>query len=119
MLCMLGDFEFSFKDSQEISKKIELKFAKSSRLSGHWSHHGIGLYDESFSFEAVFYNKSRTFLNEFEQTIESKEPLWLVFGDGRAYEVLVVEAEIKKQLFDGGGSPIKQIVSLTMEVYYE
>lgn len=119
MICMIDDFLFDIDSSESISKKISLSFGKNARLGNSIHHQAVGKYDESFSFEASFYNKKRDFLKSFEEKIKEKKPLWIVFGDGRGYEIVISEVELVKSYFDANGSPIKQTIKLTCEVYYE
>ncbi|MBE0491099.1 MAG: phage tail protein [Sulfurospirillum sp.] len=119
MICMIDDFYFDIKESESIAKKLSLPFAKNARLGKSVHHQAIGLYDESFTLEVVYYNKKRDYLKYFEAKIKAKKPLWMVFGDGVGHRVLVSECEIVKSYFDANGSPLKQELKLSIEVYYE
>ena len=116
---MIDDFLIDMKNSESVSKKLSLGYAKNSRLGNHIHHQNVGLYDESFEVEATFYNKKRSLFDDFETKIKEKNPLLLTFGDGRSYEVVIVQCEIIKSFFDDNGSPIKQEIKLSIEVYYE
>lgn len=118
MICMIDEFLFDLNSSENISKKISLSFAKNTRLGNSVHHQAVGNYDESFSFEASFYNKKRDFLENFETKIKEKKPLLMIFGDGIGYEIVVNEIELVKSYFDTNGSPLKQTIKLTIEVYY-
>lgn len=119
MICMIDDFLFDMKDGESIAKKISLSFAKNARLGKSVHHQAVGSFDDTFTLEVIYYNKKRDHLEDFEEKIKEKKPLWMVFGDGVGHKVLIPECEIVKSYFDGNGSPIKQELKLAIEVYYE
>lgn len=118
MICMIDTFLLHIDESESFSKKISLPFAVQKRVANHQVHQNSELFSESFSFEANFYNKKRDYLKPLETKIKEKKPLWIVFGDGEALEIVITSMELVKSFFDEYGSPLKITMKIEAEVYY-
>jgi phage protein U len=116
---MLDDFEFELCDIESIQKKIEYSYAKHERIGNFPAKFAVGKWNEEFSFTAVFFLKSQALMDSFERMASDKKPVWLIFPTGNAYQTLIKNIEITKSFFDDIGSPIKQEIALSLEVYYD
>lgn len=119
MVAMLGDYIFDIKEVESVKKEISFHYARKERLQNHPSTQSVGRWSESFSFEAVIYNKSGLSAAVFEEMAMQKTPVWFVMLSGEALEVTIDDIEITRSYFDASGQPVKQEVSFKLEAYYE
>jgi len=119
MVCMLGYYIFDIIDVESVKKQISFNYARKERLQNHPSTQSVGLWNESFSFDAVIYNKGGLSVTVFEDMARMKEPVWFVVPSGEALEVTINDLEINRSYFDSAGNPVKQEVTFKLEAYYE
>jgi len=119
MVCMLGYCIFDITDVESVKKQVSFGYVRKDRLQNHQSTQSVGLWNESFSFDAVIYNEDGLNTMVFEDMARAKEPVWFVMPSGEALEVTINDIDITRSYFDGGGRPVKQEISFKLEAYYE
>lgn len=115
----LGEYPFEIQDLESVQKKITPGWHKVERLGNFPGHFAKGQWEERYEFEATFTMRTNDYLKQFETMVTEKKPVWLTFPSGEAVEVVIVESEMTKSLFDGDGNPIRQVIKLVLEAYHE
>jgi len=118
MLAQIGDYIFEINGTsfESLERTLSFKFATHERLGNFNLYQDIGKYEDSISIKGTLIVKKQSQLDNFETMATKKLPVTMVFVNGVAFSVLILEIKRVMNSFLKDGLFLKQTYTIALQV---
>lgn len=118
MLAQIGDYVFEINGTsfESLERILSFKFATHERLGNFNLYQDIGKYEDSISIKGTLIVKKQSQLDNFETMAKKKLPVTMVFVNGIAFSVLILEIKRVMNSFLKDGLFLKQTYTIALQV---
>ena len=118
MLAMIDDFEFDVKNTNydEFSSSLSFSYASHENLGGFNTYQNTGMYEEQITLKGTLICKSQRQLDDFEKIGKNKRAITLAFSNGKAFDILILNLNKKRDNFLNTGEFLKQDYDINLQI---
>jgi phage protein U len=117
MLALIGDFKFDINGTnfEEYDSKLTFGFATHENIGDFNDYQSTGKWEQSDTISGTLICKSQKELDDFEDMAKKKLPVTLAKANGKAYTIIILSIEEKRNTFLKGGEFTRQDYTIQLQ----